>query len=213
MKTIIKGDLQQRLSKLDRVVIELGCGQNKKSGRIGIDRIDLPGVDIVCDLEEGLPFLPENSVDEIHAISIFEHIHNFEFLMSEIVRVLKIDGKCRAVIPHFSNPYFYSDYSHKIFFGLYTFRYFMEEDKQLKRKVPNFYTTIRINIIKENLIFTSPFKGRKLFKKLMGTIINSNNYFKEWYEENLCYIFPCYAIEIVFSPDNKKETTSIYQHN
>ena len=42
MKTIIKIDLQKILSSKEPVIIELGCGQKKKTDRITIDRVDLP---------------------------------------------------------------------------------------------------------------------------------------------------------------------------
>jgi len=201
MAPLIKIDLEQMINSDKPIILELGCGKTKEDGRIGIDKLDLSNVDIVADIENGLPFLPDNSVDEIHSKSLFEHIDNFENLMKEIVRVLKKGGKACLFVPHFSNPYYYSDYTHKRFFGLYTFHYFVEEKYQLTRKVPNFYTDIRIKIISQRLIFFSPFKSRNLFKKLLGLLFNLRSSIQEFYEENLCYIFPCYYMEIVFTPD------------
>lgn len=66
MQTLQKIDLEQALSNKP-VVLELGCGKKKRQGAIGIDRIDLPEVDIVADVEEGLDFLPDGYVDEIYA--------------------------------------------------------------------------------------------------------------------------------------------------
>src|SRR3989338_7869822 len=120
----IKIDLDEILAKREKVVLELGCGPTKSEGRIGIDRLALPGVDIVADINEGFPYLPDHSVDEIHSKSLFEHVENLEFFMREIVRVLKPGGKNCLFAPHFSNPYYYSDYTHTRFMGLYTFHYF-----------------------------------------------------------------------------------------
>ena len=108
-----------------RVIIELGCGPNKTAADvIGIDLLPLPGVDIVHNTEEGLHFIPDNSVDEISSSHFLEHIVNFESLMKEIHRVLKPGGLNKVTVPHFSNPHYYSDFTHKRFFGLYTFDYF-----------------------------------------------------------------------------------------
>jgi predicted SAM-dependent methyltransferase len=123
MTVRIKIDLAEALASGRPVIIELGCGGKKRAGRIGIDSVDLPQVDIVADLEEGLPFLPDSAVDEIHAEHVLEHIADLEGLMREIVRVLKSEGTCRVRAPHFTNPYYYSDYTHKRPFGLYTFEY------------------------------------------------------------------------------------------
>lgn len=204
MDTLIKIDLAQRINSGEKIIIELGCGMNKKTNGIGIDILNLPDVDIVADLENGFPFLPDGSVDEIHSTSVIEHIENFEYLMSEIVRILKKNGKCYTYVPHFSNPYYYSDYTHSKFFGLYTFYYFTEEKFQLNRKVPNFYTDIRIKIVFLRLKFTwpyAPLSCRNIVTKLFDYIFNFNVSFQEYYERYLCYIFPCEGMEIIFTPD------------
>ena len=197
-----KIDLEQIINSPKPVIIELGCGKKKRQGVITVDRVDLPNVDIVADMEEGLAFLPENSVDQIHSRSVFEHIDNFEHLITEIVRVLKKDGTAHIFVPHFSNPYYYSDFTHKRFFGLYTFYYFVESKKQLRRKVPNFYTNIRIRVLSQKLKFRSSFRILKPLKSLFGRFINLHPLIQAYYEENLCYLFPCHGIEIVFTPDS-----------
>lgn len=202
MEPLIKIDLEQVINDEGPIIVELGCGRKKKQGRIGIDQVDLPNVDIVADLEDGLSFLPDDSVDEIHSRSVLEHIENFENLMREIVRVLKKKGTVHIFVPHFSNPYYYSDYSHNRLFGLYTFYYFTDTKRQLKRKVPNFYTDIRIKIISQRLVFTSSFWFTRQIKKLAGLLFNCHRSMQEFYEENLCYILPCYGIEVEFSADS-----------
>ena len=200
MDALVKIDMGQVLKSGNPVLIELGCGRRKKEGRIGVDAVDLPGVDIVADLEKGLGFLPDNSVDQIHCRSLLEHIENFENLIGEIVRVLKKDGTAHIFVPHFSNPYYYSDFTHKRFFGLYSCYYFVEHEHQLKRTVPNFYTDIRIRISSQRLIFRSSFKILNPLKKLFGWFINLHTVLQAYYEENLCYVFPCHGIEVVFKP-------------
>ena len=201
MQALIKIDLDEILNTNKLVMVELGCGRNKRPGAIGIDRVDLPEVDIVADVEDGLDFIPDGSIDEIYAHSFFEHVQNFEKLMSEIVRVLKKGGKVFAYVPHFSSPYYYSDPTHKRFFGLYSFYYFVDSEYQLKRKVPDYYFDTKIRIVSQKLIFDSTFLFRKIIKKVLGTIFNSSRFFQEFYEENLCYVFPCNGIEIVFTKD------------
>lgn len=206
MDALIKIDLQQVLDSGEPIIVELGCGPTKKQhGSIGIDVLDLPGVDIVADLEDGLSFLPDDSVDSVHCRSVLEHLENFENLIREIVRVLKKNGTAHIFVPHFSNPYFYSDYTHKRLFGLYTFYYFVDTEHQLSRKVPNFYTDIRINIISQRLLFRSPFWVTDKIKKILGLVFNCHRSVQEFYEEKLCYIFPCYGIEVVFSAEKRQQ--------
>lgn len=73
------------------VMVDLGCGDNKPDGFIGVDNRSLPGVDIVADLERGIPFA-DNSVDLIRANHALEHIADREFIIREIWRVLKPGG-------------------------------------------------------------------------------------------------------------------------
>lgn len=200
MQPLIKIDLNRALNNKP-VILELGCGRKKMPGAIGVDKIDLPGVDIVADMENGLDFIPTASVDEIYALNCLEHIRSFEKLMREIVRVLKKGGRTIVHVPHFSCPYYYSDPTHTRFFGLYSFYYFVDQKHQLKRKVPDYYFDTKIRIISQRLIFDSPFLFRKIIKRSMGVILNLSRSLQEFYEENLCYIFPCYGIEVIFTKE------------
>jgi predicted SAM-dependent methyltransferase len=205
MQPTIRINLKKAVVSESPTVIELGCGRKKVPGRITIDRADLPEVDIVADLEEGLAFLPDDSVDEIHCRSVLEHIENFEALMMEVIRVLKPNGTAHIFVPHFSNPYYYSDYTHKRFFGLFTFYYFVHHEHQLHRKVPDYYTDAKIRILSQRLVFRSSFKLLNPFRKLFGWLINRHTRFQEYYEENLCYVVPCHGIEVVFTADDAKK--------
>ena len=60
MNTHIKIDLDTKLNSGEKVVLDLGCGGKRRGDRITIDRVDLPHVDIVADIEDGLAFLPDN---------------------------------------------------------------------------------------------------------------------------------------------------------
>ncbi|MBC7704402.1 MAG: class I SAM-dependent methyltransferase [Rhodoferax sp.] len=198
MTTLFKIDLAKVLASGDAICLELGCGPNKVPGRIGIDRLDMPGVDIVTNIEDGLGFLPDASIDEIHSESFFEHVPDLEKLMSEIVRVLKPGGFNSMFVPHFSSPFYYSDYTHNRFFGLYTLRYFCADDNQLQRKVPNFYSNIRVKIVSQRMVFYSSFRGIRFVKKAFQRLVNWNEWTQEFYEENLCYLIPCYGMEFKF---------------
>ncbi len=191
----------KKISKMEKIIIELGPGNKRLfPNSITIDKIDLENVDIVTDINKGLSFLKDESVDEIHSYHFLEHVENLEFILKEIQRVLKKGGKKIGTVPHFSNPYFYSDYTHKVFFGLYSFSYF-SKDKYFKRPLPSFYNNIDFKINSIKLKFKSPFIIRHCIKKFQQFIFNSSKYILEFYEENLSSLFPAY--EIYFELEKK----------
>ncbi len=83
--------------------IDLGCKDHKREGFIGLDIVPGSGVDIVHDLNKGIPF-KNGEVDEVFASHFLEHVDNPVFLVQEIHRVLKKGGIATIVVPHFSNP-------------------------------------------------------------------------------------------------------------
>ena len=184
-----------------RVKLDLGCGPSKKEGFIGIDKLPLPGVDYVADIESGLPFLPDNCADELYSSHFLEHIDDLELFLKECHRILKPEGLFNIYVPHFSNPWFYSDYTHKRFFGLYTFLYFSDNNYKYTRKVPSFYTTFKFRVIEQRLIFKSPpFYFRNLFRQLLQKIFNSSIYMQELYEDSFCYMFACQELSVTLEP-------------
>lgn len=96
----------------DKIFIDLGCGTRKRLGYIGIDRIKLEGVDIVCDLDKGLP-LNDNSVDGVWSNFLFEHIQDTIFLFKEVYRICKKDAIVEFRVPYYQSVTQYKDPTHK----------------------------------------------------------------------------------------------------
>jgi predicted SAM-dependent methyltransferase len=176
------------------VIIELGAGLTRRvPNALTMDMLDSEAVDIVHNINNGLAFIPDASVNEYHSTHVFEHIENFEQLMFEMYRTLKPGGRIIGTVPHFANPYFYSDYTHSKYFGLYTFSYFSKK-RYFKRQVPNFYTSLNFEIVKMELEFDSPFWVTKVFKKFWQLIFNSCKIMREIHEQSFCYALPAYQL-------------------
>jgi hypothetical protein len=186
--------------------IELGCGNSKRSSKsIGVDNRALPGVDIVGDALEVLRSLPTDSLRSITSFHFVEHIDYLEELLIESARVLTRDGVFRATAPHFSNPYYYSDPTHRRFFGLYTLSYYVN-DTVLRRRVSHYSDSpipLTISNVRLRFMSTPPFHGRRLFKRLAGALFTVNHWALEFYEENLCWLVPCYEVEWELRPDGR----------
>ena len=139
--------------------------------------------------------LPDKCVDQIWVSHFFEHLDDIVHLMLEFARFCVDDALVEVTVPHFSNPYFYSDPSHKRTFGLYSMSYFCD-DRIHQRSVPKYGRVPVFNIIESKLIFKSirPRYIRHAIKKIFELIFNSNTWLKEMYEELFCYVIPCYEI-------------------
>jgi predicted SAM-dependent methyltransferase len=189
-------DKRGYLSRLNDATLELGCGPHKRHPEaVAIDALDYDCVDIVGDIFEVLSRIPDHQIMAVHSYHFFEHITDLPLLLKELGRVLKPNGRLGIAVPHFSNPYHYSDYTHRQFFGLYSFSY-LSDDFILRRRVPSYNQAADFRLERVDLIFKSspPFYGRHSWKKLLQFVFNLNGYMRELYEENFCYLFPCYEV-------------------
>ena len=90
--------------------VDLGCGLSKPEGFIGIDRIAMPGVDLIGDLDGTLP-LECDSVDLLYASHSLEHARDIMHTMREVYRVCKHGAQVCIVAPYYeqklnvANPY------------------------------------------------------------------------------------------------------------
>jgi SAM-dependent methyltransferase len=67
--------------------LDVGCGQNKKKGFLGIDIIPADGVDYVLDItKEKLP-LEDNTANKVFSNHFFEHIDSPKEALEELIRV------------------------------------------------------------------------------------------------------------------------------
>lgn len=85
------------------IKLNLGCGSDIRPGYINIDIRELPGVNLVLNLEaDPLPY-DDNSVDEILAKDVIEHFsfRNIERVLKEWHRVLKPGGLLTVQTPDF----------------------------------------------------------------------------------------------------------------
>lgn len=111
-------------------VLNLGCGRRNPKECFGVDIQALPGVDLVADVNLGIP-LPDNTFDVIMAFDFLEHIEqkNCIKLMEEIYRVLEFGGKLVFDVPSTdgNNQGAFCDPTHLSFWNRIKFKYFMDD--------------------------------------------------------------------------------------
>lgn len=108
----------------DFLRIDLACGQQKKEGFIGVDKVAKDGVDIVCDLEEYPWPFEDNSVYEIYCSHYVEHVRDLMRFMNECYRILKPLSVMTIVCPYWANVRAWQDPTHVRCINEKTFYYF-----------------------------------------------------------------------------------------
>jgi predicted SAM-dependent methyltransferase len=104
--------------------LDLGCGNSKNTGFVGVDSLPLPNVDVVHDLNT-LPYpFEDNVVDEVILSQVLEHLVNPLNVMEELFRICKNGAKITIGVPYFRSFYAVIDPTHRNFFGVYWFNYF-----------------------------------------------------------------------------------------
>jgi SAM-dependent methyltransferase len=178
-------------------VLELGCGPTRRHPEaVTVDALDFDAVDVVGDVFEVLARIPDASLDAVHSYHFLEHVSPLGGLVGELARVLRPGGLLHTVVPHFSNPYFYSDYTHRQAFGLYSFSY-LADDPLFRRRVPRYQRDTGLVLEDVRLGFKAPppFYVRYALRRVLGVIVNCSRLTQEWYEAGWAGWFPCYELD------------------
>lgn len=101
--------------------LNLGSGGSKLPGFEGVDHDDL-GQEWVVDLTQPWPW-PDNSIEEIHASNIFEHLPDKFHSMNELYRVLIPGGLATLILPSTDGRGAWQDPTHVSYWNANSFRY------------------------------------------------------------------------------------------
>lgn len=94
--------------------LNLGCGQTKLPGYIGVDNYDSPTADVVFDLDDPMKPWPweDNSVKYINLTHVLEHMYFPIHVMNEAYRVLAPGGEIHYRGPHARSSGAWQDPTH-----------------------------------------------------------------------------------------------------
>lgn len=182
--------------------LTMGSGGTREiPGNITTDLLNHENVDICGEIFEVLSALNDDSLSSVYASHFIEHMDDLDRLLKEIVRVSRHGAKIQLIAPHFSNAFFYSDVTHKKFFGLYTFCYLAEDRTGLKRQVPKYANVKHLILNDVKLGFKSyrPYVIRHAFRKTFEFFVNLDRYFTELYEESLTGFISCYEVHYMLN--------------
>jgi hypothetical protein len=166
--------------------VQIGCGNDRKKGYINLDSSRKVTPDIVWNLEKvPLPF-KDNSIEEIIANHVLEHIFNFVPLIHDLWRIGKNNAKIKIKVPFFSSWGQFNDPTHVRFFTPFTFNYF--ERNNYSHEVGTDKTMFKIKRVKINFSVGKA----KFLNFLINPLINLN---KKFYCRFMAWIIPASELE------------------
>jgi SAM-dependent methyltransferase len=128
---------------LTRKVLDVGCGWNKTPGAIGIDANAKTHADVIHDLGS-IPYpFSDSEFDEIICRHVAEHVPDVMSFIAELHRITKPGGRITITTPHYSNPDWATDPTHRNHFNSYSFNCFIED-----RQLFPFYTEVRLRPVR-----------------------------------------------------------------
>lgn len=110
-------------SMIGAQALDVGCGMSKMPGAIGLDQFDLPGVDVVCDLNARWPF-DDGCFSHVLFRHSIVHLHSLEAALREARRVSRIGGRIEIISPHFSSDNAFTDPTMNFSTGYRTMDYY-----------------------------------------------------------------------------------------
>jgi SAM-dependent methyltransferase len=184
-------------------VLDLGCGQHKLPGALGVDFCADSDADVIHNLNQFPYPFPNDRFDAIHCDSILEHLDDIVQVMTEIHRIAKPGAHIEIIAPYFTSVDAYTDPTHKRFFAMRSFDYFTGDFPEY-----GFYTPCRFRRINVELSFWDlPRLGGLRIQHLVGAHWLAR-WFPSIYERFFAYLLPArsirYELEVIKSDSSSQ---------
>jgi ubiquinone/menaquinone biosynthesis C-methylase UbiE len=124
-------------------ILDVGCGANKYEGAIGLDNNPKTAADVIHDLGDFPYPFPDNEFDLIIASHVIEHVPDVMAFVTELYRIAKSGARIRIATPHYTNPDWPNDPTHRNHFNSFSFDTFIPG-----RETFDFYTDVTLKPVK-----------------------------------------------------------------
>lgn len=162
-------------------ILDLGCGNKKRAGAVGIDFNSRTAADVIHDLNVFPYPLEDSSFDEIYLDNSLEHLDNVIRVMEEVHRICKPGGLVKVIVPYFRSVWASIDPTHKHSFTVNSFAYF-DPDHQICIRYD--YALARFK--PEKIVFNEALENRWT-KKIVLMLANRWPWRYEYY---LSHLYP-----------------------
>jgi len=162
-------------------ILDLGCGNKKYHGAIGIDINPLSDADVIHDLNNPPYPFEDSHFDQIIADNVIEHLDDVIKIMEELWRISTPGAKIKIIVPYFRSRWAFIDPTHRHHFTVDSFAYF-DPDHIICKLYK--YSKVRFKV--EKMIFNERLKNGFL-KSAFVTIANR---WPSRYETYLSHLIP-----------------------
>jgi len=145
---------QTHLAADSRSILDVGCGQNKFPGAVGIDANPRSHADVIHDLGVFPYPFADDQFDEIICSHVIEHVPDVMAFVNELHRITRRGGHLKILTPHYSNPDWATDPTHKNHFNSYSFNCFMPNETPFP-----FYTNAELRSLRTYVSLANLWKG------------------------------------------------------
>jgi SAM-dependent methyltransferase len=165
--------------------LDVGCGINKLSGSIGIDRNPASRADVICELDQFPYPFRDSSFDALQAVHVIEHVGDVMKTMEEFHRLVRAGGEVRIITPHYTDFSSFCDPTHRWHLNSFSLRYFGEDNAGY-----GYYSNVR-------------FEEISVYVKLLALwrwlgfefLVNTFPRYRRFWEHYLCYMVRGKVIE------------------
>ena len=155
--------------------LNIGCGNKRIEGYLGVDKFRCDAADYICDIEnEKLPF-EDNTITAIILDNAIEHFYDIPKVINELVRVSRKGTIIKIITPHFSSLSSWIDPTHIHHLSYFSFDHFEKSSN------PQNYLGQGVKIQHKKLSFGGGVLG--LTARLIFKISPRK------YEQKYCFIF------------------------
>ena len=163
--------------------VDLGCGDLKLPGALGVDWWPGPAVDLVADLDSVPWPLEDDSFERIRCRHIIEHVADVVAFMSEVHRIGRPGALVEVTTPHFSSTASWQDPTHCRHLSLSWYELFGEKGYLASR-------TGRFCFVSRSVHFSSALQSH--FGKMVFRIYGA----QRW-EKHMAFRWPARDFETV----------------
>ena len=161
-------DITGQIDTSKTPTLDVGCGNDKIPGAVGIDLVAGPQIDIVHDLDRTPWPVQTNTFDVIRLWSVMEHLRDLVAVMEEVHRVARPGAMVLIGTPHFSSANAYTDPTHVHFLSGRFLDYFVQGTEMSGHY--GFYSKARFELL-ERRVTLSPFWARLRITRLMNRML------------------------------------------